>query len=419
MPDPDVYKKPLPRYGSAEQAADSAALWFHSEEWGQMRHKHQVAPMGVYTNPITGKEFSGAPMGRPGNINIEKNTGVEVFSYIQEGPADEPWRVITDYGDGRPSRIQWASGRVDEIVGDFDLTRPGATAEAGPHWSPGDDLDDPDFGTQRQDNFWISNKEYDPMEIELGPLLEGYVSSLETAVDASDPSFLEWHKRTNELLTALPDELVESFMARLQAFNESAWTDLIHETIYPPGNKPSETTTTTTTPTTPTAPPPTTTTAPPPTTTQPTPVTTWPPPETTTTTSLTPDPPVEPGRGRHRRPHRPQGPGDTERRTWPGGGLSRLLGEDIPHEAPWGNFQDPKERGAWERAGWGPVIEAMEGLLTALRDGDPVSGGPGPTSRGDVGGRAGTRDAAGAADEGPVNVLEAMRRHPAFGSPGR
>lgn len=65
------------------------------------------------------------------------------------------------------------------------------------------------------------------------------------------------------------------------------------------------------------------------------------------------------------------------------------------------------------------AIEAMEGLLTALRGGDPVSGGPGPTSRGDVGGRAGTRDAAGAADEGPVNVLEAMRRHPAFGSPGR
>jgi hypothetical protein len=99
-------------------------MWFWSEEWGEMRHKDQVAKSGTYTNPITGKEFQGAPLGRYGGINIKRNTGMDIFSYVQPGPVDEPYRVITSYSDGRPDEIHWASGRTAQIVGDFDLTRP-------------------------------------------------------------------------------------------------------------------------------------------------------------------------------------------------------------------------------------------------------------------------------------------------------
>jgi hypothetical protein len=114
MPDPGVSGGPGPNQGP---------LWFWSEEWGEMRHKDQVAKSGTYTNPITGKEVQGAPLGR-GQVNTKRNTGMDIFSYVQPGPVDEPYRVITSYSDGRPDEIHWASGRTAQIVGDFDLTRP-------------------------------------------------------------------------------------------------------------------------------------------------------------------------------------------------------------------------------------------------------------------------------------------------------
>jgi len=174
MVDPDVYEGSPPRYGSAEQHAYDAAhpIWFWSEEWGEMRHKDQVAPMGRYTNPITGKEFNGAPLGQYGGVNTKRNTGVDIFSYVQPGPADEPFRVITSRSDGRPDTVHWASGRIADIVGDFDLTRPSSDAQLlpMPH-HPGDDLDEPDWGTPWQRRFRVSasgtgENEDDGIEVE-------------------------------------------------------------------------------------------------------------------------------------------------------------------------------------------------------------------------------------------------------------
>ena len=160
MPDPDVYVEPVPRWGTPA-AADYARrhpLWFWSEEWGEMRHQDQVAKSGTHTNPITGKEFNGAPLGRYGVINTKRNAGMDIFSYVQPGPVDEPFRVITSYSDGRPDTVQWASGRTAEIVGDFNLDRPTYPEDQRllpmPHHS-GDDKDEPDWGTPWQKRFRI------------------------------------------------------------------------------------------------------------------------------------------------------------------------------------------------------------------------------------------------------------------------
>ena len=138
MPDPGVSGGPGPSQGP---------LWFWSEEWGEMRHRDQVGPQGTYTNPITGKEIQGAPVGGQFAINIKRNTGRDIFSYVQPGPVDDPWRIITSTSTGReidsrtaygrgdpvPDRVTWSSGQSADIVGDFDLTRPGKDAELLPY----------------------------------------------------------------------------------------------------------------------------------------------------------------------------------------------------------------------------------------------------------------------------------------------
>ena len=165
MPDPGVSGGPGPGEGP---------LWFWSEEWGEMRHRDQVGPQGTYTNPITGKEIQGAPVGGQFAINIKRNTGRDIFSYVQPGPVDEPWRIITSTSTGReidsrtaygrgdpvPDRVTWSSGQSADIVGDFDLTRPGKEAELAPmphQPGPFAGLGKPDWGTPRDMRARVDN----------------------------------------------------------------------------------------------------------------------------------------------------------------------------------------------------------------------------------------------------------------------
>ena len=157
MPDPDYLRKPKPGPldPGGSWSTPQEEMWFWSEEWGEMRHRNQVAKAGTYLNPVTGETFQGAPLGTPWANNYKRNTGVALFRYVQPGPVDEPYHVITTWSDGRPDEIHWASGRVAKMTGDFDVSRPGRTAELLPHWAPGDDMDNPEWGTPRQRDFRV------------------------------------------------------------------------------------------------------------------------------------------------------------------------------------------------------------------------------------------------------------------------
>lgn len=74
-----------------------------------------------------------------------------------------------------------------------------------------------------------------------GPTYQ-YQKQLDTAVPASSPQFVNWFRETMDVWTNLPAGYRSQFLADLQRTNEQAWADLIHECIYEPGKRPSETT---------------------------------------------------------------------------------------------------------------------------------------------------------------------------------
>lgn len=200
-----------------------------------------------------------------------------------------------------------------------------------------------------------------------------YQKQLDTAVPASSPQFVNWFRETMDVWMDLPAGYRSQFLADLQRTNEQAWADLIHECIYEPGKRPSE------------------------------------------TTEIIPEPEdsEEDGRGEHERPGRewpegeppsvgghrrppgsigiPQtdgtpeedGEGNGHRRpirerlrpipvsedehTWPGAGLARLLGEDVPHTASvWGTPRGPEhplDPEAWDRHGLGFLRAVTPGFI--------------------------------------------------------
>ena len=95
MPDPDAYVQPHPPWGTLEQLEYDKAnpMWFHSEEWGEYRHKDQVAPMGVYLNPVTGSKYRGAPIAHP-------MARFGVHHYVIAGSGTNSYTVVASYPPG-------------------------------------------------------------------------------------------------------------------------------------------------------------------------------------------------------------------------------------------------------------------------------------------------------------------------------
>jgi len=69
-----------------------------------------------------------------------------------------------------------------------------------------------------------------------------YQAQLDAAVPASSPQFVNWFRETMDVWTNLPAGYRSQFLADLQRTDEQAWADLIHECIYEPGKRPSDTT---------------------------------------------------------------------------------------------------------------------------------------------------------------------------------
>lgn len=67
-----------------------------------------------------------------------------------------------------------------------------------------------------------------------------YQAQLDGAVSASSPEFLNWFKNTMDVWVDLPAGYRSQFLADLQRTDEQAWADLIHETIYSEGERPSD-----------------------------------------------------------------------------------------------------------------------------------------------------------------------------------
>jgi hypothetical protein len=68
-------------------------MWYKDENWGEYRHKDQVAPMGIYLNPVTGSKYLGAPiahpMGRSG-----------VYHYVVAGSGSNDYTIVASYPPG-------------------------------------------------------------------------------------------------------------------------------------------------------------------------------------------------------------------------------------------------------------------------------------------------------------------------------
>ena len=166
MPDPDAYVQPHPGWGTLGQLQYDQAnpMWFYSEEWGEYRHKHQVAPMGIYLNPVTGSRYQGAPIAHPmGRFGVHTyvvpGTGGNRYTVVTSYPAGVPgglWRNEMEWHDknhpnvrnhptlgddgwlqGRsrfrqgvalPTTVRqeahFADGTVEPIIGDFDVGQP-------------------------------------------------------------------------------------------------------------------------------------------------------------------------------------------------------------------------------------------------------------------------------------------------------
>lgn len=72
---------------------------------------------------------------------------------------------------------------------------------------------------------------------------EEYMGVLNSAVDATDPNFLSWHEAAINYWMGAPSDLRQQFLYDLMRNNEQAWADFIHECIFPPGDRPSDTVT--------------------------------------------------------------------------------------------------------------------------------------------------------------------------------
>ena len=176
---------------------------------------------------------------------------------------------------------------------------------------------------------------------------EMYMNLLDSAVGASSPDFINWFESVMDMWMGESSDMRQQFFYDLLASNPDAWADWIHECIYPPGERPSDT------------------------------VTIVPdgeveeePEEEPVVTRIDPKPegeypddtPMDPHpdgpqpdwHGGHTRPAPPKREGSPqETHTWPGGGLARLLGEDVPHTRGVGDFRHPLDPEGWEKAGLG------------------------------------------------------------------
>ena len=71
---------------------------------------------------------------------------------------------------------------------------------------------------------------------------EMYVSILDGAVDASSPEFAGWFQSALDMWMGGSSDMRQQFFYDLLASNPDAWADWIHECIFPPGERPSDTT---------------------------------------------------------------------------------------------------------------------------------------------------------------------------------
>ena len=136
--DPDVYaeraRRARPAYGTDEyeEWAKDNPMWFKDKNWGEWRHVHQVAPMGVFLDQVTGRTHQGAPVGTP------LGQALGAYSYVIPGNRPNNWTIIHSLPAGvinplwdmekKTDRItqiaQFEDGATALIQGDFDLGKP-------------------------------------------------------------------------------------------------------------------------------------------------------------------------------------------------------------------------------------------------------------------------------------------------------
>ena len=209
-------------------------------------------------------------------------------------PYEIPGVDVSKYSGTRGSRLNTGVGAIGDM---FDST----------------------MGAMFYDRNWTPEDKWHPGEM--------YINILDGAVDASSPEFADWFQSAMDMWMGESSDMRQQFFYDLLASNPEAWADWIHECIYPPGDKPSDTEVIIIDP------------PPPPPVQPPVEEIDPPPPPLLPGEEIDPPPPPpiqpkpDPPHGGHERPVEPEREGSEplETHTWPGGGLARLLGEEEPH----------------------------------------------------------------------------------------